>query len=211
MVAALVNDYGRPVARMRQLLVLHETGLRAGELCGLRFCFDDQGNQLPQTSSSQVIARMLRLLGVRQGDRVLEIGTGSGYSTALLAELTGPSGTAVSIDVDPELAERTKRLLVDGGYRNVHLLTADGSQGWPTYAPYDRVIAWCSVTAVPPAWREQTRPGTVLVIPMRTGHQQWVSTYHRSERSSLVEDERVDGGFIPLTRTPFRPWEDARS
>src|SRR5215216_3880514 len=93
------------------------------------FCLDDQGRQLPQTSAPEVIVRMLQLLDVQLGDRVLEIGTGSGYSTALLAELTGPSGTIVSIDVDPEMAQRATRLLRDAGYDNVSVVTADGAKG----------------------------------------------------------------------------------
>jgi protein-L-isoaspartate(D-aspartate) O-methyltransferase len=130
-----------------------------------RFCLDDQGKQLPQTSSPEIIACVLRLLDVRKDARVLEIGTGSGYSTALLAELTGPHGTVVSIDVDPELTRRAKALLAKEGYENVILITADGRQGWPTTAPYDCMVAWGSVTDIPQTWCHQTRPGGVLVVP----------------------------------------------
>jgi protein-L-isoaspartate(D-aspartate) O-methyltransferase len=66
-------------------------------------CLDDQGSQLPQTSAPEVITRMLQLLDVWPGYHVLELGTGSGYSTALLAELVGPHGSIVSIDVDPQM------------------------------------------------------------------------------------------------------------
>jgi protein-L-isoaspartate(D-aspartate) O-methyltransferase len=184
------------------------TALRAVEHA--RYCLDEQGNQLPQTSDPDVIARMLRLLDPRPGDRVLEIGTGSGYSTALLAELTGPTGGVVSIDVDPEVTFRATRLLADAGYGNVLLVTADGRQGWPSHAPFGRVVAWCSVGDVPTAWRAQTRPGAVLVVPMRADGETWVGKYHRTRRSTLVEDERVAGGFVPATATPFRPWETAK-
>jgi protein-L-isoaspartate(D-aspartate) O-methyltransferase len=174
-----------------------------------RFCFDGHGNQLPQTSSPEMIARMLRLLDVQKGARVLEVGTGSGYSTALLAELTGPHGMVVSLDVDRELTRRAQGLLASDGYGQVLLVTADGLHGWRSRAPYDRLVAWVSVSEVPQAWREQTAPGAALVVPMRVEEQPWISMYRRTEGGSLVEVERIAGGFIPLTRTPFRPWEGA--
>jgi protein-L-isoaspartate(D-aspartate) O-methyltransferase len=156
-----------------------------------------------------MVVRMLRLLDVQPGHRVLEIGTGSGYSTALLAELTGPTGSVLSIDFDPEMTERATRLLADAGYGHVVLVAADGREGWAAYAPFDRVIAWAAMTWVPQAWCEQTRTGAVLVVPMRIDRRSWVSKYRRTNESAVVEDERVAGSFIPLTATPFRPWESA--
>lgn len=170
------------------------------------FCLDDLGNPLPQTSAPEVIARMLRLLEVQKGSHVLEIGTGSGFSAALLATLTGPSGTVVSIDVDSQMTERATKLLSNEMYENVLLNCANGAYGWLANAPYDRLIAWCSVTAVPQAWQEQTRREAILVVPMRDEEQMWVSKY-RSKGGSLVEVERNAGRFIPLTSAPFRPWE----
>src|SRR5262245_24162609 len=80
------------------------------------FCLDARGEQLHQTSNPDVVARMLQLLDVERGSRVFEIGTGSGYRTALLAELVGPEGTVVSVDVDPELTRRATVLLDQKGY-----------------------------------------------------------------------------------------------
>jgi protein-L-isoaspartate(D-aspartate) O-methyltransferase len=174
-----------------------------------RYCLDDQGNQIPQTSSTEMITRMLRLLDVQPGDHVLEIGTGSGYSTALLAELTGAHGSIVSIDVDPEMTQRATRLLTDAEYKQVLLVTADGREGWFTHAPFDRLIAWAAANEVPHAWRDQTRPSAVLVVPMRDNATAWVSKYHRTQRGNLVEDKRVTSSFVPLTPKPFRPWEAA--
>jgi protein-L-isoaspartate(D-aspartate) O-methyltransferase len=172
-----------------------------------RFCLDDQGNQLPQTSSVEMITRMLQVLDVQPGNSVLEIGTGSGYSTALLAELSGPSGRIVSIDVDPEMTRRAARLLADTGYHNVLLVTADGRKVLLAHGPFDRLVAWAAATALPRAWREQTGPNGVLVVPRRVSGVSWVSRYRRTRRGSLVEDYRLAGGFIPLTARPFRPWE----
>jgi protein-L-isoaspartate(D-aspartate) O-methyltransferase len=168
-----------------------------------RFCLDATGRQIPQTSSVEMITRMLQLLGLEPGQRVLEIGTGSGYSTALLAELVGPSGSIVSIDIDPRMTQRATRLLPDVGCGNVHLLTGDGRRGCPARAPFDYLIAWASATRLPTAWRDQTRPDAVLVVPMRRQGRMWISKFRRTEDGSVVEDERIAGGFIPLTRTPF--------
>jgi protein-L-isoaspartate O-methyltransferase len=87
---------------------------------------------------------------------------------------------------------------------NVHLTTGDGRLGWPCFAPYDRVVAWCSVDAVPQAWLDQTSPDAILVVPMRSGERHWIGTYHQSERG-CIEKERFAGSFIPATATPFHP------
>jgi protein-L-isoaspartate(D-aspartate) O-methyltransferase len=172
-----------------------------------RYCTDEQGDQIPQTSAPGIVARMLRLLDVRPGQRVLEIGTGSGYSTALLAELVGPEGSVVSVDVDPAMTRRAARLLAEVGYRNVLSVTSDGWDGWATRTPFDRLVAWCSVVDVPRAWYDQTRPGAVLVVPIRADGESWVAKYCRTDRPDLAEVERMPSGFIPLTPTPFKPWE----
>jgi protein-L-isoaspartate(D-aspartate) O-methyltransferase len=172
-----------------------------------RFCLDDQGDQVPQTSATEIIARMLQLLDVQPGQRVLEVGTGSGYSTALLAELVGPDGSIVSVDVDPDMTRRAARLLADAGYDNVLAVTSNGRDGSSTHAPFDRLVAWCSVADAPPAWRDQTRLGAVLVVPMRGDGESWIATYRRTGRDDLAELQRMPGGFVPLTPTPFKPWE----
>jgi len=170
------------------------------------FCLDDRGNRFPQTSAPEIIARMLGALDVQEGSHVLEIGTGSGYSTALLGELIGPDGMVVSIDVDPPVTARARSLLSGKGYTNVRVTTGDGRFGWPSFAPYDRIVAWCSVDVIPPAWLRQSTTDTILVVPMRNTEQQWISKYHRSE-NGCVEKERFAGGFIPATAAPFHPWE----
>jgi protein-L-isoaspartate(D-aspartate) O-methyltransferase len=170
------------------------------------FCLDERGNPFPQTSAPEVIAHMLRALDVHLGAYVLEIGTGSGYSTALLGELVGPDGIVASVDVDPPVTARARSLLSNNRYSNVHLTTGDGRLGWPSFALYDRVVAWCSVDAVPLAWLDQSRPDAILVVPMRRAQHPWIAIYHRSE-NAYVEQARFAGNFIPATATPFHPWE----
>src|SRR5260370_7331384 len=99
------------------------------------FCLDAEGRPLPQTSAPEMVARMLRLLDVQPGNHVLEIGTGSGYSTALLAELVGPTGSVVSIDVDLDMTQRAASLLAEAGYHNIVLVTSDGRSAYPSPAP----------------------------------------------------------------------------
>jgi protein-L-isoaspartate(D-aspartate) O-methyltransferase len=149
---------------------------------------------------------MLRALDVKAGSDVLEIGTGSGFSTALLGELVGSGGTVVTIEVDPPVSDRARSLLSSKGYTNVYVTTGDGRLGWPFAAPYDRVVAWCSVGVVPQAWLDQTKPDAVLLIPVRSGDQASICKYRRSD-GRVVEEERFTGGFIPATATPFHPWE----
>ena len=134
----------------------------------------------------------------------------AGYSTALLADLTRSNGNVVSIDVDPEMTQRATGMVAAAGYANVTCITADGRAGWPQRAAYDRIIAWAATTSeVPRAWCDQTRPGAMLVVPIRDNNTAWVSVFQHTDRNTLVELERIHGSFIPLTAVPFRPWESA--
>ncbi|MFI9311620.1 methyltransferase domain-containing protein [Streptomyces triculaminicus] len=111
-----------------------------------------------------VIIELLRHLAPAPGDRVLEIGTGTGYTTALLAHRTGP-GTVTTIEVDPQIAGRAHQRLDALGVQ-AHTVTGDGEQGHPAGAPYDRILSTASVRRIPPAWLRQLRPGGVLIAPL---------------------------------------------
>ncbi|MGH3833586.1 MAG: methyltransferase domain-containing protein [Pseudonocardiaceae bacterium] len=116
------------------------------------------------TSSStlpSLVLRMLEALDVRDGHRVLEIGTGSGYTCALLCQRLG-NAQVTSVDIDPELIDLAGERLAANGYTPT-LAAVDGADGHPAGAPYDRIIATCAVRAIPAAWLTQTMPGTVLL------------------------------------------------
>ncbi|WP_242901822.1 methyltransferase domain-containing protein [Actinomadura terrae] len=115
------------------------------------------------TSAPHLVAAMLDLLGAEQGDRVLEIGTGTGWTAALLARRVG-EGNIVSVEIDAAVAAQAAENLRSAGVA-VQLVTADGTKGWPAGAPYDRVHVTVGAADIPYAWVEQTRPGGVIVLP----------------------------------------------
>jgi protein-L-isoaspartate(D-aspartate) O-methyltransferase len=114
-------------------------------------------------SEPEWIHRELTCLDVPAGVRVLEIGTGSGYSSALLTELVGHHGTVVSVDVDPHLVGWANLLHDQRGLTTVRCHQADGMTGYPPQAPYDRIAAWCAAPRLPRAWVEQLTPGGRIV------------------------------------------------
>jgi protein-L-isoaspartate O-methyltransferase len=107
---------------------------------------------------------MLEALDVRGGHRILEIGTGTGYSTALLCHRLG-SGCVTSIEYDPTIADRARAALALAGHQPAVVL-GDGAAGYPDRAPYDRVIATCSFTHVPYAWVAQSREGAKIMVTL---------------------------------------------
>ncbi|MGH3855519.1 MAG: methyltransferase domain-containing protein [Pseudonocardiaceae bacterium] len=124
---------------------------------------DGAGESTSSASMPSVMLTMLAALDVEHGHRVLEIGTGTGYNAALLAHRLG-ADNVVSIEIDPEIAERARANLASLGCR-VTVITGDGASGYPSGGRYDRIIATCSVQSLPWAWVAQTRPGGVIVTP----------------------------------------------
>jgi protein-L-isoaspartate(D-aspartate) O-methyltransferase len=104
----------------------------------------EDGSQVHQTSALGIITRMIRMLAPCPNDCILEIGTGSGYSTALLSNIVGEFGTVTSVDIDTDMVKRASQLLRQNGRSNVRVLVGDGRIGQPDYAPYNRIIVWAS-------------------------------------------------------------------
>ncbi|MFI8090332.1 methyltransferase domain-containing protein [Streptomyces sp. NPDC086080] len=126
------------------------------------------GELLSSSSQPSLMALMLAGLDVRDGQRVLEIGTGSGYNAALLAHRLGDDGLVTTVDLDPDITESARRHLDAAGHRPA-VVTGDGARGVPAHAPYDRIIATCAVPSVPRAWLAQCRPGGRILTPFATG------------------------------------------
>jgi protein-L-isoaspartate(D-aspartate) O-methyltransferase len=122
------------------------------------------------TSSStapSLMATMLQALDLAGDERVLEVGTGTGYNAALLSERLSDA-QVVSIDIDPQLVDDARQHLAAAGYHPL-LAATDGSAGLADHAPYDRIIATCRLDYIPPAWLTQLRPTGVIVVPMGAG------------------------------------------
>ncbi|MBN1321209.1 MAG: protein-L-isoaspartate(D-aspartate) O-methyltransferase [Thermoleophilia bacterium] len=117
-------------------------------------------------SQPYIVARMTELLRLTPADRVLEIGTGSGYQAAVLAEL---AGDVWSVERHVELAKQAQALLLELGYDNVHVLAGDGSVGLSEQAPYDAIIVTAAAPFVPECLREQLAVAGRMVIPVESG------------------------------------------
>ncbi|MEU2780694.1 MULTISPECIES: methyltransferase domain-containing protein [Streptomyces] len=126
------------------------------------------GELLSSSSQPSLMAMMLVALEVADGHRVLEIGTGTGYNAALLAHRLGDDGLVTTIDLEPEITESARRHLEAAGHRPV-VVTGDGARGVPGRAPFDRIIATCTLPSVPRAWLAQCRPGARVLTPFATG------------------------------------------
>src|SRR5207302_1849648 len=144
-----------------------------------------------------IVALMTELLDLRPDDAVLEVGTGSGYQTAVLAEL---ARTICSIEVIPELAARAATTLAQLGYSNVELRTGDGGLGWPERAPFDAIIATAAAPEVPHALLEQLRDGGRMVIPVGPQHgDQQLLLITKDAAGTVSERTVLPVAFVPLT------------
>jgi protein-L-isoaspartate(D-aspartate) O-methyltransferase len=155
------------------------------------------GASLSCASAPFVVAMMLDQLAVEQGNRILEIGAGTGYNASLLAELTGNAANVVTIDIDVDVTVQASRALTASGYPEVRVITGDGAAGVPEHAPYDRIIATVSPWDIPRAWWDQLAPGARLVVPLRwRGQARSVAFAYQDGR--LVADSIELCGFVYL-------------
>jgi protein-L-isoaspartate(D-aspartate) O-methyltransferase len=148
-------------------------------------------------SQPYIVALMTQLLELKGNEKVLEIGTGSGYQAAVLAELTK---AVYSIEIVEPLGRRAQEVLKRLGYRNVRVRIGDGYKGWPEHAPFDAVIVTCSPEDVPPALVEQLREGGTIVIPVGRWPDQ--TLYRLKKRGRSLEREAITPvSFVPMVRS----------
>ena len=145
-------------------------------------------------SQPYMVAVMTELLDPQADDRVLEVGTGSGYQAAVLAELVSE---VISIEIIPELAESARRRLADLGYHNVTVITGDGYRGSPARAPFDGIVVTAAPKEVPPLLVEQLRVGGQLVIPVG-GMSQTLQVLERTEQG-VRRKQLFEVRFVPMT------------
>ena len=150
-------------------------------------------------SQPYIVALMTELLALREGDRVLEVGTGSGYQAAILAEL--PRVEVYTIEIIPELAASARERLEALGYGHVHCRQSDGYRGWPEAAPFDAVIITAAPEHPPKPLLDQLAPGGRLVVPVgAAGGFQTLWKYVKKPDGEVEAFSHGGVAFVPLTR-----------
>jgi protein-L-isoaspartate(D-aspartate) O-methyltransferase len=148
-------------------------------------------------SQPYIVALMTQWAEIKPGDKVLEVGTGSGYQAAVLAELTD---RVFSIELIAELAEAARTRLRDLGYGRVQVRTGDGYKGWPEEAPFDAILVTATAPEVPPALKEQLKEGGRLVIPVGAPESVQELLLLGKVKGELKEEQRVPVRFVPLVK-----------
>lgn len=146
-------------------------------------------------SQPYIVAYMTEKLALKPGDKVLEIGTGSGYQAAVLAEC---GADVYSIEIIPELARHARAVLDAEGYQRVHVLTGDGYKGWPEYSPFDAIIVTCAPDNVPKSLVDQLKEGGRMIVPVGRVFQRLVIL---RKKSGMVEQEDdLPVRFVPMVQ-----------
>ncbi len=150
-------------------------------------------------SQPYIVAFMTEMLRLKPTDRVLEVGTGSGYQTAVLAEL---AKEIYSIEIIEPLAERAEKTLAEMNIKNVHVRAGDGYQGWPEHAPYDAVIVTCAPDAIPQTLCDQLAEGGRMMIPVgpTAGSQELILL--EKHDGKLTQQAVLPVRFVPMTGGP---------
>jgi protein-L-isoaspartate(D-aspartate) O-methyltransferase len=164
------------------------------------FAYDDR--PLPigrgQTiSQPYIVAYMTEALQLTPAHTVLEIGTGSGYQAAVLAEIVKQ---VYSIEIVPDRAETARQALAQAGYRNVEVRTANGYLGWPERAPFDRIIVTAAPPEIPQPLVDQLAVGGIMVVPVGTSHQELVVV--TKTPAGATEKRTIEVRFVPMVSKP---------
>lgn len=160
--------------------------------------YDD--NPLPigwQQTISQpyIVAFMTEQLRLKGGEKVLEIGTGSGYQAAVLAEI---AGEVYTIEIVQPLAERTIKILQARNYSNIHVKIGDGYQGWPEEAPFDAIIVTAAPNHIPQPLTNQLKPGGRMILPVGE-HIQDLILVTKNTNSKIIQKRVLPVRFVPMT------------
>ncbi len=160
------------------------------------------GRAVSSASQPSIVAVMLDQLDLAPGQRVLEIGAGTGYNAALLAQLVGPTGRVVTVDIDEDIVAGARAHLAAAGFEGVEVVCGDGGFGYPAAAPYDRIVLTVGAWDIAPAWWQQLSAGGRLLVPLSLRGVQRCIALER--RDGWMESVSVrDCGFMRL-RGGFR-------
>jgi protein-L-isoaspartate(D-aspartate) O-methyltransferase len=147
-------------------------------------------------SQPYIVGLMTQSLDLGKGERVLEVGTGSGYQAAVLARL---AGAVYSVEINENLARRAANTLKNLGFANVRVKHGDGFFGWPEEAPFDAIIVTCAVDPVPPPLLDQLAEGGRLILPLGDSRVFQTLTLIVKKNGKPVVREIIDVRFVPMT------------
>jgi len=184
---AVEHDPGHP-RRDHLALIYADTALATRHIGGL---------PASSTSQASLVAKMLELLDLSEGLKVLEVGAGTGYNAALLAEVVGDQRLVVTVDVLEDVVVQTRRLLAGAGYPQIQVLLRDGFEGVPEQAPFDRIVATVGCSDLSPHWAEQLADDGAMLVPLRhaSGHP---LVLVQKDGSALRGRMVLRTGFIPV-------------
>ena len=164
------------------------------------FAYDDRPLSIGRgqtISQPYIVAYMTEALQVEPFHKVLEIGTGSGYQAAVLAEIVKQ---VYSIEIVADLAAGARRALAQAGYPNVDVRTGNGYLGWPEHAPFDRIIITAAPPEIPPALVDQLAVGGIMVVPVGTSFQELVVINKTPD--GITEKRTIEVRFVPMVSKP---------
>lgn len=149
-------------------------------------------------SQPYIVAYMTELVQPKKHMKVLEIGTGSGYQAAVLAEIVDQVYT---LEIVPELGEKAKAVLGEMGYDNIHVRVADGYNGWEEHAPFDAIVVTAAADHIPPSLTEQLREGGKMIIPIDSGEPAQQLVLVEKTGGKISQSNVLPVRFVPFTRS----------
>ncbi|MBE0640147.1 MAG: protein-L-isoaspartate(D-aspartate) O-methyltransferase [Bacteroidales bacterium] len=148
-------------------------------------------------SQPSLVAFMTELLELKRTDKVLEIGTGSGYQAAILGELVD---SVFTVEIIAHLGNNAKKLLAELGYDNIHVMIGDGYKGWPEFAPFDAIIVTCAPSDIPQPLQDQLSEGGRMVIPVGKENSVQELVLLRKRKGKIIRESVLTVRFVPMLK-----------
>lgn len=149
-------------------------------------------------SQPYIVAYMTEMIRPKEGLKILEIGTGSGYQAAVLAEIVDEVYT---LEIVPELGQKAEKALHDLDYENVHVRIADGYNGWEEHAPFDAIVVTAAADHIPPSLTQQLKDGGRMIIPIDSGGPAQQLVLVEKKRGKVITRNVLPVRFVPFTRS----------